>query len=268
MLNLLLHTRSKMDYVIIQFGQSNSSGWDYNYVNNGDYNLNNPDFKIYHKPSVVALDNGSWKTFDCVTTNNNLNPINKPTQDAHGEELSLCNEITALGHKINLIKLAGGSISLCETNVFNTGWGTFYPGSVGALPYYQYLVDWYILPALAKLKKPKIIGVIMHQGESDTMNANASNAYLSNLELFWSALSSDINMSKARKYIVRVFSDWNYAVGDGLNIVRTAQENFCTDNPEFNLINIDDLANNGSHLTMAAQEIKGLRIFNDIANYI
>lgn len=256
------------DLVILQFGQSNSSGWDFNYVNNGGYDLANSKFKVYYKTAVTSADNGTWQTFDCVTTNNNLNPINKPTQDSHGEELSLCNEIAELtGRNVYLIKLAAGATSLADVGTYDTGWGTWYPGSAGAIPYYDYFIDWYVRPALAKLSNPLIVAVTMHQGESDAINQNAANQYGANLITLWDSLESDLDLTQARKYICRVS---NFSSGPYLNTVRTAQSDFVTANADdgFVLINTDDLPNNSTHFTMAGQETKGLRIFADLQNYL
>ncbi len=253
--------------VIIQFGQSNSEGWDYNYVNNGGYDLANLKFHIYYKTAVTSVNNGTWQTFDIVTSGNNLNPINKPSQKSHGEELSLCNELSLLGHDVYLIKFAGGATSLADVGTYDTGWGTWYPGSAGALPYYHYLIDFYVKPALAKLRNPRIIAVTMHQGESDAVNLSAANQYATNLPILWTALASDLNLTYARKYICRVS---NFSSGPYLSTVRTAQSDFVTANTSsgFVLINTDDLPNNSTHFTMAGQETKGLRIFNDLKNYI
>lgn len=256
--------------VILQFGQSNSEGFDFDYVNNGGYDLNNANFQIYYKPTVTITDDGSWQTFNitgAAGAGNNLNPINKPTNKSHGEELSLCNEITKLGRKIYLIKLAAGATTLCDASTFNTTWGTWYPNSTFSIAYYRAFIDIYIKPALSKLSNPRIIAVTMHQGESDTQNDAASSAYATNLSLFWTTLINELGIPNCQKYICDI-SYFTGSIHSNNSIVNTALQNYCSGHSNFHYITDGDLANNGSHLTMASQETKGLRIFNDLKTHL
>jgi len=260
---LTKNIRRVQDLVVITFGQSNESGYDYDYVNVGNYNLNNPDFLIYVKPNVTNEDNGNFEIFD-VENQNNQNPINKPTNKSHGCEFSLGNEITKLGKKIHFIKFTGGATQITPTTIFDTGWGTYYPWALSGLPYYKYLVNYFVKPALSKLTNPKIIAIIMHQGESESNDINAYPHYHTYLSYLWKYLKSDLPLNNARKYICLIAgSSWPY-----VDEIRTHQQQFISENTAFIGIETNDLDSNGVHLTMAAQEIKGLRIFNDLKNYL
>lgn len=255
--------KRNQDLVIVTFGQSNESGYDYNYVNSGDYDLVNSDFLIYVKPNVTSEDNGNFEVFD-VENQNNQNPINKPTNKSHGCEFSLGNEITRLGKKIHFIKFTGGATQILPTSIFNTGWGTYYPWAKTGLPYYKYLVDYYVKPALSKLTNPKIIAVVMHQGESESNNVNAYEHYYTYLSYLWKYLKADLPLNDAKKYICLIDGDsWPY-----VDEIRTQQQQFISENIDFTEIETSDLASNGTHLTMASQETKGLRIFNHLKNYL
>ncbi len=218
-------------------------------------NLQSPQPDVYYN---YSLDAGSYQNPGNYTT---LRPTagNYPSSSngtGFGAEVVTGRRLTDhFSSPVAVIKNGTGSSRLA------TNWAP------GGAEYNRFLGQHFEMEAgmsaLGDTLKPHT--VYMQLGENDVINSTYAGQYETNLRSFISQLRFDLNAPQLRFVIQKTY--WprgGASYSNGLQQVRTAQENIAASDPLVSIISADDLAfsTDNVHFTSASEMEIGERFYN------